>query len=256
MGPGRGRKVSHGPVRPRYGRIASLVSAVGVTLVAMLGASGVLPGTDPSGRPADRVAVSLSAGRATGTPDRAPDDAPDGAPDGAAPERAAVLTSGAAAGMASPMMMAPGEQAAPTAPDPAPGPEVLPARSGSGKRVVFDIGDQRVWLVDDDGRVRRTYLVSGSLTDNLKPGTYEVYSTSRHAIGLDDAGTMQYMVRFTYGQRAAIGFHDIPVKNGRLLQTRAELGTPRSSGCIRQWRPDARALWDFAPVGTKVVVTA
>jgi lipoprotein-anchoring transpeptidase ErfK/SrfK len=48
----------------------------------------------------------------------------------------------------------------------------------------------------------------------------------------------------------------VPTKDGRLLQTRAQLGTPQSHGCIRQWLPDAKALWDFAPVGTKVVVTA
>jgi lipoprotein-anchoring transpeptidase ErfK/SrfK len=40
------------------------------------------------------------------------------------------------------------------------------------------------------------------------------------------------------------------------VQTRDQLGSPQSHGCIRQWRPDARALWRFAPRGTKVVVTA
>ena len=45
---------------------------------------------------------------------------------------------------------------------------------------------------------------------------------------------------------AAIGFHDIPVLDGRLVQARDDLGTPQSHGCIRQWRPDAQALWDFA----------
>jgi len=134
--------------------------------------------------------------------------------------------------------------------------DALPGDSGSGKRVVFDISAQRVWLVGGDDRVRRTYLVSGSVTDNLEPGSYEVYSTSRHAVGIDDSGTMQYMVRFAHGRRAAIGFHDIPVDRGRPLQTAAELGTPQSHGCIRQARPDARALWDFAGVGTKVFVTA
>jgi lipoprotein-anchoring transpeptidase ErfK/SrfK len=42
---------------------------------------------------------------------------------------------------------------------------------------------------------------------------------------------------------------------GERLQTTAELGTPLSHGCIRQARPDAKALWRFAPVGTTVVVT-
>jgi lipoprotein-anchoring transpeptidase ErfK/SrfK len=121
---------------------------------------------------------------------------------------------------------------------------------------VFAIGAQRVWLVDGRHHVRRTYPVSGSVTDNLAPGRYHVYSTSLHAIGVDDSGTMRYMVRFAQGERAAIGFHDIPVLDGHLVQTRAQLGTPLSHGCIRQWRPDAKALWRFAPVGTSVVVLA
>jgi len=125
-----------------------------------------------------------------------------------------------------------------------------------GKSVVFDRSAQRVCLVDRWDRVGRIYFVYGSVTDNLQPGTYEVYSTSRHAVGIDDSGRMQYMVRFTHGERAAIGFHDIPVDDGGFVQTRDQLGTPQSHGCIRQWRPDAKALWDFAIVGTKVVVTA
>ncbi len=133
----------------------------------------------------------------------------------------------------------------------------MPANSGTGRRIVFAMGSQRVWLVDGaDDAVRRTYLVSGSVTDNLHPGTYAVYSKSMDAVGVDDSGTMKYMVRFTHGDNAAIGFHDIPVLDGDRVQSRADLGTPQSHGCIRQWRPDARALWDFAPVGTKVVVVA
>jgi lipoprotein-anchoring transpeptidase ErfK/SrfK len=131
----------------------------------------------------------------------------------------------------------------------------LPPRSGSGRRVVFDMSAQRVWLVAPTGRVRRTYLVSGSAVDNLGPGHYEVYSRSRHAVSYDYEETMRYMVRFTQGERAAIGFHDIPRDDrGRPVQTRAQLGRPLSSGCIRQARPDAIALWRFAGIGTSVVV--
>jgi lipoprotein-anchoring transpeptidase ErfK/SrfK len=67
---------------------------------------------------------------------------------------------------------------------------------------------------------------------------------------------MQYFVRFAHGKNAAIGFHDIPTKNGEFLQTQKQLGTPQSHGCIRQWRPDAKVLWHFAPVGTTVDVLA
>jgi hypothetical protein len=133
----------------------------------------------------------------------------------------------------------------------------LPASSGSGRRVVFSQHLQRVWLVGAHQNVERTYLVSGSTSDNLQPGTYAITNRERHAIGIDNSGTMQFFDIFTAGPTgAAIGFHSIPVKDGHLVQTMGQLGTPQSHGCIRQWKPDAIALWKFAPIGTKVVVVA
>ena len=133
---------------------------------------------------------------------------------------------------------------------------LLPDSSGEGRRVVFSESRQRVWLVAGDGDVERTYPVSGSVSDNLFPGSYEVFSRSEDAVGIDDSGTMRWFVRFTHGvQGAAIGFHTIPVKDGERVQTRAQLGSPQSHGCIRQATADAVALWEFAPLGTTVVVT-
>ncbi len=133
----------------------------------------------------------------------------------------------------------------------------LPADSGTGRRIVFSESAQRVWLVTDGDEVERTYLVSGSKFDNLNPGTYSVQSRSRHATAFDYSGSMEYFVRFATGYTAPIGFHTVPVDNqGRPEQTKDQLGTPLSAGCVRQWRDDAIALWKFAPIGTTVVVTA
>lgn len=232
-------------VRPRYGRVASAVGALGVTAVALLGAGGLIPLGAGAGSP-----EPLTTGAAPAVP------ATDRTSAGPAPQGIASSVPDGPARLQSDGTEHAGKPAVEDATPPARDPEALPARSGGGRRVVFDISEQRVWLVDRGNRVRRTYLVSGSLTDNLEPGSYQVYSTSRHAVGIDDSGTMQYMVRFAHGKRAAIGFHDIPVHGGEPVQTRAQLGTPQSHGCVRQWRPDARALWYFATVGTKVVVTA
>ncbi|MDX6276214.1 MAG: hypothetical protein QOJ72_342 [Nocardioidaceae bacterium] len=133
----------------------------------------------------------------------------------------------------------------------------LPPGSGTGYRIVFDQSEQRVWLVGSDDKVDRTYLVSGSRFDNLHPGTFSVLSRSRYATSFDFSGKLEYFVHFTTGFSAPIGFHAVPRDNsGNLEQTKAQLGTPLSAGCVRQWLPDAIALWNFAPVGTKVVVTA
>jgi lipoprotein-anchoring transpeptidase ErfK/SrfK len=132
----------------------------------------------------------------------------------------------------------------------------LPADSGEGRRIVFDITDQQVWLVEDGDQVEHTYLVSGSRYDQLPEGTYEVFSKSEEAVSWTYTETMRYMVRFHRGENSNIGFHDIPIykESGEEAQTLSELGTPLSDGCIRQDHEDAKALWDFAPVGTQVVV--
>jgi lipoprotein-anchoring transpeptidase ErfK/SrfK len=130
----------------------------------------------------------------------------------------------------------------------------LPANSGTGRRAVYAITAQRVWLVEADGRVSRTYRVSGRL-DRPGPGTYAVYSKSATAVSYNYTERMQYMIRFAHGQQAAIGFHDIPVDQaGHPVQTEAQLGQPLSAGCVRQAEADAVALWNWAPVGTTVVV--
>lgn len=147
----------------------------------------------------------------------------------------------------------PEAQTVEAAPDAAP----LPPGSGTGYRIVFDQSDQRVWLVKTDGSVERTYLVSGSRFNNLQPGSYQVQSKSRTANAFDGSGTMEYFVRFATGFSEPIGFHSVPKDNsGALEQTKEQLGTRLSAGCVRQWLPDAIALWDFAPIGTRVVVTA
>ena len=224
-------------LRPRYLRIGAAGSALVVTMVTLLGGLGLVPNDAPAAagtaRAGDQAALTgMTIPDATRAPIPAPTQAPTPAPTPAPTET-------------------PTET--PTTQDTTS--RALPSASGTGKRVVFDISDQRVWLVDGGDEVRRTYLVSGSLTDNLDSGTYAVYSRSRHAVGIDDSGVMEYFVRFTRGTNAAIGFHTIPTKYGRRLQSLEQLGTPQSHGCIRQALPDAKQLWTFAPVGTKVVVT-
>lgn len=114
-----------------------------------------------------------------------------------------------------------------------------------------------MWLVAGDGEVQRSYLVTGSNRDNVWPGTYRVTSRTRHARAYNGSGRFEFFVRFTEGRNAPIGFHSLTVdRNGRLVHTRDDLGTPRTPGCVEQWREDAIALWDFAPVGTSVVVTS
>jgi lipoprotein-anchoring transpeptidase ErfK/SrfK len=134
------------------------------------------------------------------------------------------------------------------------GAQPLPGDSGDGRRVVYSVGQQRVWWVESDNRVVNTYLVSGRKGTPAR-GTYRVFSKSRYTTSLDGGSRMEYMIRFTWGRNAAIGFHSIPVNRyGTPLQSESQLGSPLSAGCVRQRMADAAGLWNWAPVGTTVVV--
>jgi lipoprotein-anchoring transpeptidase ErfK/SrfK len=247
-------KATPGEEDPRPGRVLAVVGAAAITLLSVGGAVGIVPGGAALGATSSHRQVSAGNASSGTAPGASSSSAVRrGSYAGANVDGHRPSTHARSAGGASATGAAGGAATdGPTAADPG-----LPAHSGSGKRVVFDQSEQRVWLVSSDGSVVRSYLVSGSKTDNLTPGTYHVYARQRHTVSFNYKETMNYMVSFTSGEKWPIGFHDIPAyPDGRLAQSRSDLGTPESAGCIRQWIGDAKALWRFAPLGTTVVVVA
>ena len=132
----------------------------------------------------------------------------------------------------------------------------LPANSGSGRRLVFERAGQRVWAVDKNNEIIRSWLVSGSKYNNETPGTHQVYSRSEITTAWNGKAFLKKMVRWLKTAIGAIGFHQIPVRrsDNTVYQTEAELGTRLSGGCQRQAKLDADFLWSFAKIGTPVVV--
>jgi Putative peptidoglycan binding domain/L,D-transpeptidase catalytic domain len=132
----------------------------------------------------------------------------------------------------------------------------LPESSGSGRRIVYERRGQRVWAVDDDGSIIRSWLVSGSKYSNETPGTHHVYSKSDVSTAWNGQAWLPMMVRYLQTDIGHIGFHAIPlhVEDDSPYQTEAELGQRLSGGCQRQANRDADFLWAFADIGTPVVV--
>jgi peptidoglycan hydrolase-like protein with peptidoglycan-binding domain len=133
----------------------------------------------------------------------------------------------------------------------------LPDNSGSGRRVVYDRAGQRVWAVDANEQIVRSWLVSGSKYSNETPGTHTVYSRSEMSTAWNGQAFLPMMIRYLQTDIGHIGFHGIPhsVSDNSVYQTTEELGTRLSGGCQRQHDLDAAFLWAFADVGTTVVVT-
>ncbi len=132
----------------------------------------------------------------------------------------------------------------------------VPDGSGSGRRIVYSDGAQRIWVIDAAEIVVDSYLVSGR--DNVPPkGNHRVFSKSPLAWAGHDGITMEHMVRFYHGGRLPIGFHSIPrYADGTPMQTVEELGTYQSAGCIRQRDDQAEWLYNWVEIGDLVVVVS
>lgn len=134
-------------------------------------------------------------------------------------------------------------------------PPFLPQKSGSGRRVVYKNNLQWVWVVDAKNNVVLAMPVSGR-RGVPTAGEYSVKSQSLRSYSLDFEGVwFNNMTRFALGPEGGnIGFHAIPTKNGKPLQTEDELGSFQGSGCLRMAPKDAKFIFDFAKPGTKIVV--
>jgi hypothetical protein len=130
----------------------------------------------------------------------------------------------------------------------------LPANSGTGRRIVYSNKQQRIWLVEDNGQVSHTFLVSGR--HGLPAvGIDHVYSK----VPSSPSGnlTLPWTLRFAVAPSGApIDFHGIPLEpDGTPIEPDSLLGTPESHGCVRMSQVNAKIVWDWANVGTTVVVT-
>lgn len=133
-------------------------------------------------------------------------------------------------------------------------------RSGTGRRVVLSQRQNYVWLVRANGSV----AAQGPVIDNpgvLSKGSYRVGSKCGRAAKIrmnsSYSGSM-WLPYFTRFAPCGIGFHRIPLYTSSGNQIHADwlLGTnmQRSSGCVRLSRGMAARMWDFATIGTRVVV--
>lgn len=124
---------------------------------------------------------------------------------------------------------------------------------GSGRRVIYANREARVWFVEATGELAKTHQVSGRRGVPV-PDRYNVYSKSRYAWAPYDNVTMEYMVRFAR-EEWPYGFHSIPIHEDKSpFQTKEQLGTLRSGGCVRQDFDDAEWTFGWTDVGTRVIM--
>lgn len=133
-----------------------------------------------------------------------------------------------------------------------------PPDSYIGRRIVYDKALMTVWLVEANGNVVGQYPVVGRW-DRPLAGVYHVYSKSPSSGNPFSKVTFNHMTRFAHGytdERTPIGFHSIPkYYDGSLMHDVDQLGLPiATGGCVRMSDEAAAAVYEFAKIGTMVVV--
>lgn len=128
-----------------------------------------------------------------------------------------------------------------------------PAARTRGKAIYVSLSKQRMWVYEN-GKLLWTFLVSTGTPDRAtKAGTFRIKSK------IDEAWSNVWQLRmpnwlgiYDVG-RIENGIHAMPMtKNGRPVRWR--VGTPGSFGCVVLNTKDAATLYNWATIGTLVVI--
>ncbi len=123
----------------------------------------------------------------------------------------------------------------------------VPEGSGTGRRIVYSLGDKRVWLVDASDATRRSFTVWPG-TVSPAPGTYTIGSRTEATTGSDGV-QVENIVYFALAEGISVGF-----SNAVDGSSPPPPASGAKTGGIRLQKADGEALWAFGTKGTTVTV--
>ncbi|MET8216691.1 hypothetical protein [Streptomyces hirsutus] len=122
----------------------------------------------------------------------------------------------------------------------------VPAGSGTGRRIVYSLDTQQVWLVDASDALRRSFEVWPGTVDP-DPGTYTIGTRSEATTGSDGVD-IEHIMYFTAKSGVSIAF------SNAVDGSSPPPAEGRQTGGIRVAKDDGEALWTFGTTGTTVRV--
>jgi len=155
--------------------------------------------------------------------------------------------------IANPALILPGQVLViPQASSLAPASTPAPATDGD-KRIVIDISEQHLYAYQGEVLVY-SFVVSTGMGGGTRTGTFRVLDKYPNAYASTWDLQMPYWLGIYWAGSLENGIHALPIlSNGQLLWE-GYLGTPASFGCIILGTQDARTLYEWAQIGTPVVI--
>jgi lipoprotein-anchoring transpeptidase ErfK/SrfK len=115
----------------------------------------------------------------------------------------------------------------------------------SGKQIVVDISDQRVYAFENGALVRNVLVSTGVSAFPTVQGDYHVYLKY-------DSQTMSGPGYYLPGVPGVMYFYQGYSLHGTYWHS--NWGTPMSHGCVNMPTPEANWIYNWAPMGTAVHV--
>lgn len=154
----------------------------------------------------------------------------------------------------------------PRAEPPAPSPTPLPTDTPepalaaapapdfqSGKLILVDLSEQRMYVYEN-GTLIYNFVVSTGMNGGTRVGTFSVLNKIPNAYGSTWDIWMPNWLGIYWSGHLQNGIHALPIlPNGQRLWA-GYLGTPVSYGCVVLGTYESQLLYDWAEVGTPVVI--
>lgn len=126
--------------------------------------------------------------------------------------------------------------------------------SASGKRIVIDLSDQRLYAYQGDAPVFNFIASTGAPGMNTAVGQYSVLNKIPNAYGSTWDIWMPNWLGIYWAGSLQNGIHALPILPGGGRMWAGYLGTPVSYGCIVLGIAEAQQLYDWAEVGVPVTI--
>lgn len=131
-------------------------------------------------------------------------------------------------------------------------PRQVRALDKPGKAVLVDLSDQKLSYFQDGLRVATDQVSTGAWSYPTPIGEFAVINKIPRAYSKKYGLYMPWWMAFA--GKGSYGLHELPEWPNGYKEGENHLGTPVSHGCIRLGVGPAKALYDWAEVGTKVIV--
>lgn len=134
------------------------------------------------------------------------------------------------------------------------GPAQPPTSPGGDKSILIDISEQHLYAYAGEALVFSFVASTGSPGLDTRPGTYAVQNKIPNAYGGNWNIWMPNWLGIYWAGNLQNGIHALPILPGGGRLWEGYLGTPVSYGCIILGVEESQLLYDWAEVGTPVII--